>query len=337
MLVTLMQVAMTGSGGEQAASDDRAPLRQERPSRPNGPKGFYMLLSTSILVGLTAILVSKSYAVRFKGEQPQNEGGWQRDAEEKVLWDYPTCDIERVDASTLTPRGFTRIYRGQKPLLLTGPILSQWAAMHRWTRQSILERFGNRTIKAGIGSDIVNSGGGQGLATMTVAEFLSVLNSSSPDLFTFDVDFSTAMPELKEDFRTPDHFLSFNGELSRRQKQSWHMLSVGGSRMGLPFHVHGETWLGLVYGRKKWFLYPPGKGLTTMAQVGHHPLLSVWHWFKRVLPELKGEEKPLQCAQRAGEAMYLPPGWKHLTLNIGETVGVGGQAVYGADQRLRDW
>jgi hypothetical protein len=40
---------------------------------------------------------------------------------------------------------------------------------------------------------------------------------------------------------------------------SWHMLSLGQSRAGLPIHVHGETWLGLVYGAKRWFLYPPGK------------------------------------------------------------------------------
>jgi hypothetical protein len=40
---------------------------------------------------------------------------------------------------------------------------------------------------------------------------------------------------------------------------SWHMLSLGQSRAGLPIHVHGETWLGLVYGAKRWFLYPPGR------------------------------------------------------------------------------
>jgi hypothetical protein len=291
-----------------------------------------------VVTALAAILAARLYAVLFARDEAQNDhhGGWLRDVEEEVLWDHARCDIERLDASKLTPRDFTKLYRGKRPVLLTGSVLTHWPALHKWTRRAIMEQFGNRTIKVGIGSDIVNSGGGQGLATITVEDFLNVLNSSSPDLFTFDVDFSTALPELKEDFRTPDFFLSFNGEGSRRQKQSWHMLSVGGSRRGLPFHVHGETWLGLVFGRKRWFLYPPGKGLTNMARVGHHPLLSVWHWFKHVLPHLKGEERPLQCSQRAGEVMYLPPGWKHLTLNIGETVGVGGQAIYGADQRLRD-
>ena len=36
------------------------------------------------------------------------------------------------------------------------------------------------------------------------------------------------------------------------------MLSLGASRTGLPFHIHGETWLALIHGRKRWFVYPPG-------------------------------------------------------------------------------
>ena len=35
---------------------------------------------------------------------------------------------------------------------------------------------------------------------------------------------------------------------------SMSILSLGASRTGLPFHVHGETWLGLVFGKKRWFL-----------------------------------------------------------------------------------
>jgi quercetin dioxygenase-like cupin family protein len=34
---------------------------------------------------------------------------------------------------------------------------------------------------------------------------------------------------------------------------------------------------------------------------------------------------PLECVQRAGEVIYLPAGWKHLTVNVGEAIGVGSQ------------
>lgn len=33
--------------------------------------------------------------------------------------------------------------------------------------------------------------------------------------------------------------------------------------------------------------------------------------------------------------MYLPDGWAHATLNHGETIGVGGQAIWDGPQRLQ--
>ena len=43
-----------------------------------------------------------------------------------------------------------------------------------------------------------------------------------------------------------------------------------------------------------------------------------------------------QCVQGSGEVVYLPAGWKHLTVNVGEAIGVGGQAPYDETERLRD-
>ena len=46
-----------------------------------------------------------------------------------------------------------------------------------------------------------------------------------------------------------------------------------------------------------------------------------------------GNQQPVECVQGPGQVIYLPSGWKHLTLNIGEAIGVGGQA--GQDTRTR--
>lgn len=35
--------------------------------------------------------------------------------------------------------------------------------------------------------------------------------------------------------------------------------------------------------------------------------------------------------QNAGDLIYVPSNWAHMTLNIGETIAVGGQGVYGAE------
>ena len=42
----------------------------------------------------------------------------------------------------------------------------------------------------------------------------------------------------------------------------------------------------------------------------------------------------MDCLQEAGEAVYVPAGWLHATLNIGETIGAGGQAHWSAAERL---
>ena len=162
------------------------------------------------------------------------------------------------------------------------------------------------------------------------------------------------------------------------------MLSLGGSRAGLPSHVHGETrfalarsrrprrgvklapsrplsetWLAVVHGAKRWFVYPPGRARRRArfarrvppAQVGVRVVR------RRVRPRAPRTPRaratsarrargggagagagaghlPLECVQRAGETLYLPSGWKHATLNIGETIGVGGQSAYEARARL---
>ena len=83
---------------------------------------------------------------------------------------------------------------------------------------------------------------------------------------------------------------------------------------------------------------------------------TVLHWVDRVLPYLRiypkppllssvpgidsmatvnqhGEAsnsvvegyRPLECQQHPGDIMYLPARWTHLTINIGETIAIGGQ------------
>merc|ERR1712216_705212 len=46
----------------------------------------------------------------------------------------------------------------------------------------------------------------------------------------------------------------------------------------------------------------------------------------------QGEKKPgggllppLECTQRAGQILYLPPAWHHATINLGEVLAVGRQ------------
>jgi tetratricopeptide (TPR) repeat protein len=82
--------------------------------------------------------------------------------------------------------------------------------------------------------------------------------------------------------------------------------------------------------------------------------MSSHQWYHQVYPQLQQRQStltnsdgnfvattaaagpPMEFIQRAGEVVYLPRGWKHLTLNVGEAIGVGGQTGYDARQRIAD-
>ena len=94
--------------------------------------------------------------------------------------------------------------------------------------------------------------------------------SEAADEFNFDADFVRGLPELAGDFEVPALFRRWAGAGKRGVSDpagggggggtpAWSILSLGASRAGLPWHAHGETWLGLVFGKKRWFLYPPDR------------------------------------------------------------------------------
>jgi len=302
------------------------------------------------------------------------------------------CGIDTVHALHFSsPEDFEARYRGRRPVVIEG-LLDGWPARASWTREALKRRFGGRTVSAGDGANIVMSGGRAGHGSATLAAYLdrmANLTASWPsdnasaageaadaealvgenDLFNFDGDFLAALPELAQDFSVPPLFKNWAGDRKRgtsdlgggraRQggaaagPQAWSILSLGGSRTGLPLHVHGETWLGLVFGAKKWYLYAPGDDAPASVQAATtraRPLMSAYQWATQALPRIKHPERfrgggdgggaggdgglPLECVQRAGQVLYLPAGWKHATVNLGEAVGVGGQVAFDDAARL---
>ena len=166
--------------------------------------------------------------------------------------------------------------------------------------------------------------------------------------FTFDADILNSIPELRNDFEVPEVFSEWTNAQAEAEGESWHMLSLGASRTGLPFHSHGSSWLGLVHGRKMWYLYPPGTGPPPpSAQQPSSPLVSVAQWAATTLPSLRslpfapigndsGSDdyyRPIECLQAPGDIMYVPAGWSHQTMNIGEAMGKAMVKLLAADEK----
>ena len=67
-------------------------------------------------------------------------------------------------------------------------------------------------------------------------------------------------------------------------------------------------------GRKRWLLFPPESAFYSEL----HPL----EWLRRRVRGPAGQPPALECVQRAGDVLYVPPLWGHGTINLGETVGM---------------
>ncbi|KAG7233727.1 hypothetical protein INR49_006648 [Caranx melampygus] len=89
---------------------------------------------------------------------------------------------------------------------------------------------------------------------------------------------------------------------------------IAGPGTGVPFHWHGPGYSEVVYGRKRWFLYPPDK------EPHFHPNRTTLSWVTETYPHLPEDEAPLECTIRPGEVLYFPDHWWHATLNLDTSV-----------------
>nr|XP_035939363.1 jmjC domain-containing protein 8 isoform X2 [Halichoerus grypus] len=89
---------------------------------------------------------------------------------------------------------------------------------------------------------------------------------------------------------------------------------IAGAGSGVPFHWHGPGFSEVIYGRKRWFLYPPEK------TPEFHPNKTTLAWLQDMYPTLAPSARPLECTVQAGEVLYFPDRWWHATLNLDTSV-----------------
>ena len=130
--------------------------------------------------------------------------------------------------------------------------------------------------------------------------------SLSIDSFVFDSSILNYLYELKNDFRIPKYFSLWDNPTAYKKGTVNHMLSIGSSRTGLPFHYHGHTWLGLVHGTKLWLMYPPGVSPPERLEREYNPLHSVQKWLMEIYPLLKDYPRPWQFIKDKQTGVYEP-------------------------------
>ncbi|NWT35159.1 JMJD8 protein, partial [Cardinalis cardinalis] len=89
---------------------------------------------------------------------------------------------------------------------------------------------------------------------------------------------------------------------------------IAGSGSGVPFHWHGPGFSEVIFGRKRWFLYPPDR------TPHFHPNETTLAWLQHTYPTLPPAQRPLECTLHPGEVLYFPDRWWHATLNLDTSV-----------------
>eukprot|EP01031_Cornospumella_fuschlensis_P024303 gene24303-29383_t len=281
----------------------------------------------------------------------------------------PGCDFPVVDTNNLS---LFAASPPSHPVILRN-LTNSWAAVELWQKQSLLDAYGDRLVRGGSESSIVYSAGHAEINIHLRDLLLGLGQPNSTAQFLFDTTILDSIPDLQEHFAVPGVFTSWDSAQEEAEHRMWHMLSIGPSRYGLPFHNHGQTWLAVVHGNKYWFVYPPGYGAPRSADNMFSPLTSAYDWYTDIYPHIlqSAETKaplhllshymhqdqspssgtstddmsagssdgyvgyrPLECMQHPGDILYLPPMWSHMTMNIGETIGIGGQQYLSEQERF---
>ena len=87
-------------------------------------------------------------------------------------------------------------------------------------------------------------------------------------------------------------------------------IGMGGVHSGVPFHTHNDGWSEVLWGAKRWFLFPRG------VIPEFDPDRSQYEWLQTSYPQYLERDEIIECVIRPGEALYFPSNWYHATLNL---------------------
>ncbi|XP_074925529.1 jmjC domain-containing protein 8 isoform X2 [Chelonoidis abingdonii] len=200
----------------------------------------------------------------------EGNGGWFTN-KYLALMEEDHCTVERRDAS-LTYSQFIDQYAFSRPVIIQG-ITDNSEFQALCTRNKLLAEFGDRLVR------------------------LSTANTYSyhkDTLYFFGDNNFTEWGSLFQKYMPPPFRIpGTSGAYS---------FGIAGSGSGVPFHWHGPGYSEVIFGRKRWFLYPPEK------TPEFHPNKTTLAWLLDTYPFLPPEERPVECTIHPGEVSPAPWG-----------------------------
>ncbi|XP_047486050.1 jmjC domain-containing protein 8-like [Penaeus chinensis] len=234
-----------------------------------------------------------------------DDGGWTTEDKDRIAQPGP-CNINVEDGS-LSQEDFIKKYAYSEPVVIKGATDNQ--VFQTLTRRSaLLEGYGHTTVRLSSANSYSYD-----KRDVTFNEYCvrhvhpQKLTTLGNETFYFFGDNNhEEWQDLLEQYIQPPYRLPFHlPALS---------FGLAGPGTGVPFHFHGPGFAETMWGRKRWFMYPPN------VNPNFHPNRTTLQWLMEDYPLRKDDSNFYECTLNPGEIIYFPDKWWHATLNIDSSV-----------------
>lgn len=239
-----------------------------------------------------------------------------------------SCDFDVMTESDIDQFVFDYISL-QRPVLVRNATNSNLLkkVYQTWQRNKFVQEFGKLTFTE-VEIPYAESFGYSSSTKTTIKAFMSKLkkyHSETKEQGNIDhvhnptYIFETVNPQssLLANFHPPDILDPTLTHISTMKTQFY----LGPPLSGAPVHFHRSAWNVLIYGHKRWFVYPPDRAFYSKQHI--------WEWWKEVY---KNRPDALECVQHPGDMVFVPDMWGHGVINLRESIGVASEFVYGASE-----
>lgn len=233
------------------------------------------------------------------------DGGWITNPEDRIAQPGP-CNIAVEDGS-LTQEEFIERYAYTAPVVIKGATDNK-VFRSLTQRSALLEGYGHTTVR-------LSSANSYSYAKrdITFRDYClkhvnpQKLSSLGNETFYFfgdnnDEDWQDLLEIYHQPpYKLPEHFAALS-------------FGLAGPGTGVPFHFHGPGFAETLWGRKRWFMYPPE------INPNFHPNRTTLQWLLEDYPKKIDDSNLLECTLSPGDIIYFPDKWWHATLNIDSSV-----------------
>ena len=239
------------------------------------------------------------------------------------------CDIDVLGYTTIANDVLLDYLVLQKPVLIrnaTNPTVLK-KIFQFWQRNKIVKEYGHLTFNE-IDQPLSEFGLNHPNTT-SLKEFLDKMQTIHEEQSTIDniqyiksppYILQTISPDFPmiEHFKTPSALEPSLTEIIPINFQ----LHIGPALSGISPRFHQSSWNALVFGRRKWVLFPP--------KFSFYSKQHVWDWWQ--LQDWNESGIALECVQYPGDVLLIPDMWGYAAINLKESIALSSQFIHGPNE-----